>query len=136
MRLIFSKSKLLLATFLILSTVISSSCSTDNVELYSTSDMPTEIPLTTDEIYMPELPPEAPKELRSIWAAYQILRQEFVDKDKIDLEALSAGALEGMLNSLDAPHTSYIPESYFDIETEDIQGSFQGIGSQVYMNGN
>lgn len=73
----------------------------------------------------PELPDEF-NALRDIW---NILSDDYVNNEALDPEELSKGAIEGMLEALGDPYTSYM-ENY-DLAASDLQGSFEGIGAII-----
>ena len=73
----------------------------------------------------PELPDEF-NALRDIW---NILSDDYVNNEALDPEELSKGAIEGMLEALGDPYTSYI-ENY-DLAVSGLQGSFEGIGAVI-----
>ena len=52
--------------------------------------------------------PELPPEFDVIAEAWYMLSQGYVDKDKLDAEKLSQGALRGMIEALDDPYSVYL----------------------------
>lgn len=63
--------------------------------------------------------------------AYSKVMDRYVDVDKLDTEKLFYGAIDGMVASLDDPHSQfYTPEEFKDM-TEDIEGKFAGIGAYI-----
>lgn len=60
-----------------------------------------------------------------------IINKNYLWKDKIDEQKLKDGAIEGFVSGLGDKYTEYIPESEMKKFTEDITGSFVGIG--IYM---
>jgi carboxyl-terminal processing protease len=68
------------------------------------------------------------KELKNFSKVLQFIETQFVDP--VDVNSLIAGAIKGMLQTLD-PHSAYLtPEIYRDIR-EETSGSFGGLGVQV-----
>jgi len=65
-----------------------------------------------------------------------ILGEEFVDENAADPELLREGAIQGLLNALNDPHTTYIDPQTFALLQDDFEGSFQGIGATVSRQGN
>ena len=63
-------------------------------------------------------------ELKIIWEAYEILSEEYIDKENLNPENLAEEAIRGMLNSLNDPYTSYVPPETFKIDQESFYGSF------------
>ncbi|MFW6181408.1 MAG: S41 family peptidase [Spirochaetota bacterium] len=66
--------------------------------------------------------------LRLFNEVFNLLRTEYYDEEKVTPEQLIPGAIEGMINTLDDPHTSYLPpEMYQELQT-DTRGEFGGLG--------
>ncbi len=75
---------------------------------------------TTDDLFEP------------FWAAWTGLHDSF--GEVLDDNALMEGALNGMVNSIGDPHTSYMdPESFARIN-EGMNGEYEGIGATVRQN--
>lgn len=62
---------------------------------------------------------------------YGILEDDFVEPDRIDSEQLYEGAINGLFNSLNDPHSTYIDPTTYAISRTDLSGTFQGIGATV-----
>jgi len=75
--------------------------------------------------------PELPAEFNALGETWELLSEDYVNKDALDPEELSRGAIEGMLEALGDPYTSYL-ESY-QVAWSDLEGSFEGIGAIVSM---
>ena len=76
-------------------------------------------------------PAETPKNMDKIAQAYQLIEQNYL-KDVEGMQLIE-GAIQGMLDTLDDPYSTYM-----DVETmkgfnETIESSFEGIGAQVSM---
>ena len=68
------------------------------------------------------------------WEAWKIIHQEYVDQPVNDT-LLMQGAINGMMQSLGDPHTTYMtPQTYKDA-TSLLSGSYAGIGSLVDTSG-
>jgi carboxyl-terminal processing protease len=64
------------------------------------------------------------------WEAWKIVHDEYVDQP-IDDTLLLQGAIQGMLDSLGDPYTSYLdPNTYFQLDSQ-LEGGYQGIGAWV-----
>ena len=81
----------------------------------------------------PRAPAGVPQDLAKVWEAYQALRQRYVDKESLDPEKLSAGAIRGMLQALGDPYTAYLDSSSFRAQADEGAGTFEGIGATVNM---
>ena len=71
-------------------------------------------------------------ELKEIESAYKTIVEEYykdVDKDK-----LIQGAINGMLSSLDDPHTSYLNETETNNFNDIMSGTYKGIGAELSIN--
>ena len=80
-----------------------------------------------------EAPEEVPEELKAIWEAWEFLRREHVDRSDLDPAALTEAAIIGMLRTLEDRGTYYVGPEVFRMESEELQGNFEGIGAHVQM---
>ncbi|HUV52180.1 MAG TPA: S41 family peptidase [Dehalococcoidia bacterium] len=70
--------------------------------------------------------------LELVEEAWQVVINDYVDKDKLDLKELSDGAIKGMLDALGDPYAGYFSaEEYKIIKQFNIEGSYGGIGTVV-----
>ncbi len=58
---------------------------------------------------------------------------DYVDRDRLDVSALSQGAIRGMVEALDDPYTSYLDPETYELSLSSMEGKFDGIGAQVAM---
>jgi len=63
--------------------------------------------------------------------AWDIIFQDYVDRDKLDASALSQAAIKGMIEVLDDPYTSYMEAQIYELSMSDLEGKFEGIGAYV-----
>jgi carboxyl-terminal processing protease len=63
--------------------------------------------------------------------AWNIILQEYVDKDKLDTNTLTQGAIKGMVEALDDPYTAYLDSTAYELSLKDMAGKFEGIGAYV-----
>jgi carboxyl-terminal processing protease len=78
----------------------------------------------------------APQEYQDVdfgqfWKVWQILDRDYVDPQKLDQTKMVNGAIAGMTSALGDPYTMYLPPVEQKRTTEDLQGSFYGIGIQL-----
>ncbi|UCD09172.1 MAG: S41 family peptidase [Dehalococcoidales bacterium] len=64
---------------------------------------------------------------------WEIIWEEYVDRDKLDASTLSQGAIEGLVEALDDPYSSYLSPESFELSMGGISGKFEGIGAYVGM---
>ncbi len=76
-------------------------------------------------------PPSQKEGLESVEQAWDIIFNEYVDKDQLDASALRQGAIEGILEALDDPYTSYLDAESQQLGLSTLEGEFEGIGAHV-----
>ena len=67
---------------------------------------------------------------------YSILDNEFIDPSKINLDDIRRSAINGVVNSLNDPHSIFIDQEVFRLSSEAISGEFEGIGATVNLEDN
>jgi carboxyl-terminal processing protease len=72
------------------------------------------------------------KEMKTLARAIELVRQDYVDEDKTEYEALVYNALRGMLAELD-PHSDFMDPKDFVGMQEDTKSEFGGLGVVVGM---
>ena len=92
-----------------------------------TSDTPIQdvggTPANLEELFQP------------FWQAWEMVHEYYVDQPVND-EALMRGAINGMLEALGDPHTSYLDPEQFRESNEQLQGQeYEGIGAWVDISG-
>lgn len=65
-----------------------------------------------------------------------VLEQDFVDPSRVSEEALREGAIQGLFEALNDPHSTYIDPQTYALSRNDFEGAFQGIGATVSQQGN
>jgi carboxyl-terminal processing protease len=79
--------------------------------------------------------PESPEVCAAFgvfWQAWNIARQNFVDREAVDPKRMTEGAIIGMLDSLgDQGHTRFLSAEETARWTESLSGSFEGIGAYI-----
>ncbi len=65
------------------------------------------------------------------WRVWQSLKDNYVDKDKIDESELFYGSLRGMVESVGDPYTSFLDPKENKQFQDDLSGSFEGIGAEI-----
>ena len=81
-----------------------------------------------------DVPDPVPEDLATAWEVWNLISQQHVDRDGFDSEEFDEGAIRGLLAALGDAHTNYVPPEAFQIDNEDLYGSFEGIGANVQMN--
>lgn len=70
------------------------------------------------------------QELSELIENYRYIKENYYDK--IDTEELIDGAIKGMLATLDDKHSSFIEDGNASSFDQELQGSYEGIGIEVY----
>ena len=65
----------------------------------------------------------------------ELVKRDYVDGETIEVDDMTAAALEGLLQSLD-PHSDFMRARDYSHLREDIDSEFGGIGVQIEMRGN
>jgi len=63
--------------------------------------------------------------------AWNIIFQDYVDKDRLDASLLSQGAIKGMMEALDDPYSSYLDAKTYQLALSGMEGKFEGIGAEI-----
>ena len=63
--------------------------------------------------------------------AWQVIFNNYVEKEKINTSNLTVGAIKGMLEALNDPYTSYMNPKTYQLSQSDLTGQFEGIGAFV-----
>jgi carboxyl-terminal processing protease len=68
-----------------------------------------------------------------LWETWHKLSAKYVDKDKLDVQKMVYGAISGMVDSLNDPYTVFLDPADTKKFTDDVTGSFEGIGIEIGM---
>ncbi len=70
----------------------------------------------------------------TFWQAWEIVQEEFIDREALEETDLEYGAIRGMLQALgDEGHTTFMTPEELTRQRTDISGKFQGIGAYIGM---
>lgn len=67
------------------------------------------------------------------WKVWEILKDKYVDKTKLDAHELFYGAIDGMLAATGDPYTTFFSPKENQAFNEEISGTFEGIGAEMAM---
>ena len=73
----------------------------------------------------------SPENLEKVMQAYDLIKENYVEEVEGDL--LLEGAIQGMLNILEDPYSTYMDAEMNESFTEQLESSFEGIGAEVSM---
>jgi carboxyl-terminal processing protease len=75
---------------------------------------------------------DQPVEFDTFWEAWNIIQRRFIDKEALNVTALTYGAIRGMVQALgDEGHTVFLTPEELTRQRTDISGKFSGIGAQL-----
>ena len=74
-----------------------------------------------------------PPQFQRMVEVWELLKREHLDRGELDSQALSDGAIRGMLQALDDPYAGFLTSDQFSVESQDLLGFFEGIGAEVGM---
>lgn len=62
---------------------------------------------------------------------YSDIKKDYIDSNKLDAATLREGAIDGLIKAVGDPHMGYLSQTTFLSESDDVSGSFSGIGATV-----
>lgn len=75
------------------------------------------------------LPPDLPANFGLFWQAVNLIRQHYVDQGKVDPQAITYGAISGLVDALGDPgHTTFLTPDDVKSEQDALNGTIVGIG--------
>ena len=93
-----------------------------------------DLPLGQETDYVTEPPAEAENLFAPFWQAWDIVHRDYVDQP-LDDETLMQGAIQGAIDAIGDPQTSYMdPDTYLQANIP-LEGSYEGIGAWVDTEG-
>lgn len=69
----------------------------------------------------------------SVVEAWGIITERYVERDKIDEDALAEAAIKGMVEALADPYTAYLDVEAYRMSLADMEGQYEGIGAGVAL---
>jgi len=77
------------------------------------------------------IPPGPGEGLEVVKQVWNIIFDDYVDREQLDAGTLSQGAIKGMLEALDDPYSSYLDAETHQLGLSSLEGEIEGIGAQV-----
>lgn len=91
--------------------------------------LPTAIPAPDNY----QVPQGVPEDLETVWEVWSLLNEQHVDRNQFETDTFNEAAIRGLIEGTGDPHSGYVPPEAFEIENQDLYGSFEGIGARVDM---
>ncbi|MBI4058114.1 S41 family peptidase [Candidatus Microgenomates bacterium] len=82
-----------------------------------------------------ELPPEKNLNFSLFWDVWDILHSNYLQKEKLNDADLVYGAIKGMVQAAGDPYSVFLSPQEQKRTTEDLGGSFEGVGIQIGFKG-
>ncbi len=73
---------------------------------------------------------QSPDDVKAFWEVWDLIHSRYL-RQPVDDAALIEGAINGMLATLDDPHTRYLSPADQEAAEQSMSGEFQGIGAEV-----
>lgn len=70
------------------------------------------------------------------WKVWDILKEKHINRDKLDAQKMVYGAISGMLKASGDPYTSFFDPEERKAFSQDLGGSFEGIGAELGIKDN
>jgi carboxyl-terminal processing protease len=80
-------------------------------------------------------PAELARQFHIFWEAWQRVEQEFFSPAPLDPQAMTYGAIRGMMTALGDPFTYFVEPSRYRLESDTANGAFGGIGASLALVG-
>ena len=78
----------------------------------------------------PGTPVTSEKQFQPFWDSYHEIVNRYAGGE-VDQQALIRGAIKGMVDALDDPHSGYLTPDEYRQGLQDLSGSFEGIGAEI-----
>lgn len=65
------------------------------------------------------------------WKVWDLLHEEYVDRDKLNEKELFYGSLKGLVAAAGDPYTVFMDPKIFEEFSNDLAGTFEGIGAEI-----
>jgi len=76
-------------------------------------------------------PKNEPKNFYLFWQVWQTLEEKYLEKEALNPQKMTEGAIKGMVDSLGDPYTVFLPKEENKLSKDDLNGEFGGIGVQL-----
>ena len=72
------------------------------------------------------------RELKELSDIMDIINENYVGEKQVEKKELMQGAIKGMIESLDDPHSNYFTKTELESFKEDIKGTYVGVGMGLF----
>jgi carboxyl-terminal processing protease len=78
-------------------------------------------------------PPQFARQFRIFWEAWQWVEREFYSPTPLEPQAMTYGAIQGMMTALGDPFTYFAEPAQHRLESDTFKGDFGGIGASLSL---
>ncbi len=90
------------------------------------------IPL--DKVFIQhKLSPDKTVDFSLFWKVWDLVKEKHIDRNKLNAQKMIYGAINGMLKATGDPYTDFFNPKQSKDFSQDIKGSFEGIGAELGM---
>ncbi len=80
-----------------------------------------------------DVPTEQQERMKLFWEAWHLIEEHFYYTEPLDYDAMVQGATAGMVETLGDEHTAWLNPQMAKLMSEDLSGTFEGVGATVDM---
>lgn len=73
-------------------------------------------------------------DFKLFWDTWDLVSKQYLDKKAVDPQKMYYGAIQGMVAALGDPYTLFLPPQQQKATSEDLGGSFEGVGLELGFN--
>lgn len=70
------------------------------------------------------------------WKVWDLLKEKYVDKNSLDAQKMVYGAIKGMIKAAGDPYSTFFDPAETKSFSQDLEGSFEGIGAELGIKDN
>lgn len=70
------------------------------------------------------------------WKVWNLLKEKYVDRDSLDAQKMIYGAIKGMVQATGDPYSTFFDPAETKSFSQDMEGSFEGIGAELGIKDN
>jgi carboxyl-terminal processing protease len=88
------------------------------------------LPITQTQI-INKNSPQKTVDFSLFWKVWDLLKEKYIDKNSLDAQKLFYGAIKGMIQATGDPYSTFFDPTETKSFSQDLEGSFEGIGAEL-----
>lgn len=80
--------------------------------------------------------PQKSVDFSLFWKVWGLVKEKYVNKDSLDAQKMVYGAIRGMLGAIGDPYSTFFDPAETKSFSQDLEGSFEGIGAELGIKDN